>query len=208
MGAPTLRVLDSFNAGASQALSARSGWGSGHWQVGDADWTTDAAPTYASNNNVLASNMWATPFSTNHEATTLHGPTIDSLLLITRGDSATAAALTTGYLARIGFSGAMSLELLSTSTLASGTFAAPLAGDAFAFQAFGNRLGLYRYLAAGGGWTCLLSVVDTTYPNGRYIGIAGTVGNAPKFDSFGGGDIIENLASPSYATFQQTAGAR
>jgi hypothetical protein len=184
-------VLDPFNVGASQNLTARTGigWSSGgKWNSGDGTWVTDSAPTYATNNNLLASNIWNTLFGPDMEVGIVEGSVIDTVILLLRGNSNTGAQ-TGGYICRVGWNGICSIETVGTTVLSSITIAAPAAGDQFVFQARGPNLALWRKRANDNYWVIVCSAYSTTYSGTGYIGIAGAAGNNARIDSFTGGTV-------------------
>lgn len=196
--APTAGLLDNFNTGGAQNLTARTGWGTGKWNSGDGTFATDATPTYANNSNVLASNMWAAQFTADQEVYITEGSVIAQLILILRGSSASTAGITAGYIARIGAAGALTIERYNATVLASVTVEAPLAGDQFSFQAIGSVLTIWRKQASQGVWTQMLMATDATYASAGYIGIAALAGSSPRIDDFGGGSIpVSTVVSDS-----------
>lgn len=63
MAFPDVSVVDNFNSGATQNLTARTGWSSSVVSAGDTAWQTDATPTLASDLDSGASSaLWGTPF--------------------------------------------------------------------------------------------------------------------------------------------------
>lgn len=78
-----------------------------------------------------------------------------------------------------------------------------VAGDRILTEAIGNTITLWKY--SGGVWTEVLSVVDTTYPNGGYVGLVpGLV-----VDDFAGGNPIPAspyvVAQPEFDPYEEPA---
>lgn len=180
-----MAVLDSFNAGASQDLPTRAGWGTTHWS-GTLDLKTDAAPTYASTlNGVPAGNIWATNFTTDHEVEFTFGSVIGTMQLLGRVNSATGA-VSAGY---VGYcaDGNQEIQTRAGATIASGSSLSPIvAGDSFKLICYGTLITLH-YRPSGGSYSQILSVTDSTYTTGTFVGIHTTSGASPRIDEFGGG---------------------
>lgn len=191
-------ILDSFNAGATQALTARAGWGSTHWS-GTLDLQTDAGPTYASTAlGVPAGNIWATNFGTDHEAMFTFGSVIGTMQLLGRVNSATGA-VTAGYVGYVA-SGNQEIQTRAGATLASGSTITPAAGDSFRLRCIGTSIYL-DYRPSGGSWSNILSCVDSTYTTGTFIGIHTTSAGSPRIDEFGGGTVNLGTGGVGTTTF-------
>lgn len=186
---PTTGVLDSFNSGASQALTARTGWGSGHIDSGDFSFETDATPTVASTAalGTPASNMWGSSLSANQEVFYVLG-TLDSVQLVLRAESGTAASISDGYLAVVGFGGSVQLETVGGTTLLNSTIVAPVSTDTFLFQAVGSVMTLWKQKTSGP-WTAVMTVTDATWAGAGFIGMRAGSGNTPTINAFGGGGL-------------------
>lgn len=178
-------ILDDFNTGASQDLPTRTGWGSTHWS-GSLDLKTDAVPTYATTTNgVPAGNIWAANFGTDHESMFTFGSVIGTIQLLGRVNSATGV-VSAGY---VGYcsDGNQEIQTRAGATIASGSALSPLvAGDSFRLVCYGTLISL-DYRPSGGSWGNILSVVDSTYTTGTFIGMHTTSGTSPRIDEFGGG---------------------
>lgn len=182
---PDTPALDTFNAGALQALSTRTGWGSGHFIGTDFDLKTDATPTKASTSlGVPASNVWATNFTSDHCAWFTFGASTGSgVQLMTRLDSSTTP--TAGYMGVCTNFGTFEIRTRGGTTLASITTTAAAAGDSYRFCCFGTVLQLDRMLSGSGVWDNLLVVADATHTTGAFIGTYVGSGT-PDIDTFGG----------------------
>lgn len=179
-------VLDSFNAGATQALSARAGWGTGHWS-GTLDLQTDAGPTYATTGlGTPAGNIWAGNLTSDHEVSFTYGSVIGSLLIVARVNSSSAPSA--GYVGNISNGGTTDLELRSGASISGGTVLSPSAGDTFWLGCLGSFIYL-DYQPAAGARSTIQSATDTTYTVGTFIGIHVGSGS-PRIDSFGGDPVL------------------
>lgn len=187
-------ILDSFNTGANQALSARAGWGAGHYIFGDVDFKTDAVPTTATTSlGVPASNLWGTGFGTDHEVLITFGSTIATTYILGRVDTGSTTA-TQGYAGRISSAGNHEIVNRGGSTLASGTASAPSAGDSFLFRCYGTLLTL-DYRPVSGSFSNVISINDSLYTTGSFIGVY--TGGSDTLDEFGGG----SYAPPAVTTW-------
>lgn len=179
-------ILDDFNTGALQALSARAGWGTGHWS-GTLDLRTDAVPTYATTGlGAPAGNLWAANFTTDHESMFTYGTTLDTVEIIGRANSTTAPSQ--GYTGRVTNFGTFEIDTRAGATLVSGSGATPAAGDSFRLRCIAATI-LLDYRPVGNGWANILAVTDTTYTTGTFIGMHLASGGA-FIDEFGGGVIL------------------
>lgn len=179
-------ILDSFNTGASQDLSTRAGWGTGHWS-GTLDLQTDSVPTKATAaHGSPAGNIWAANFTTIHYVLFTYGATLNTVEIVARLDSTTAPSQ--GYSGRVTNFGAVEIDLRSGGVVTSGTFAAPAAGDSYRLVCSGPTLMLDRR-PSGGAWVNLLTGSDSTYTTGTFIGIH-EASTSSDIDEFGGGVYV------------------
>lgn len=181
-------ILDPFNTGASQTLPTRTGWAPGHW-TGTLDLKTDATPTKATTSlGTPASNIWAANYTTDHEVMFTFGTTIATVQLLGRVNSTSVPSA--GYVGYVS-SGNQEIQTRAGASIAVGSAIVPIAGDSFRLRCVGSIISL-DYRPFGGVWVNILTVVDTTYTTGTFIGIHVAAG-APDIDEFGGG--ISALAS-------------
>lgn len=190
--APSVTILDSFNAGATQLLTARAGWSAtGFHSAGNISWRTDAVPTVADNTNTPTtahSNMWATQFAADQYAGFTYGAggTPDDIQIITRG-AALSGSGTTGYEMYVRWNGEIRLQRDGT-VLARVQTPTPAAGDSFCCQAIGNIL--YAWVRrSGGSWVLMLAVTDTTYAGAGYIGFEQVASGTATVTEFFGGAV-------------------
>ena len=203
MAFPTTSVLDDFNTGASQNLRGRSGWHATNvWNTGDGNWKTDAVPTYAGGQGTagIKSAYWGTNPLADCEAYFDWDSALglDSTILLLR-HVFSAGVANGGYLARIGFSGSISIETYDTTVLASGSFASPAVGDSYGFEAIGNQLTVYKKPSGGSWGTDLgggtLTVSDSTYTAAGSIGMACSAFESVQVSDFGGGSVVGGVAA-------------
>lgn len=200
--APAAALLDDFNAGATQLLTARAGWSAtGFASAGNISWRTDAVPTVADNTNTPAtahSNMWGTQFAADQEAGFTYGAagTPDDIQIVVRG-----AALgngTTAYELYVRWNGELRIQRDGT-VLARVQQAAPTAGDSYCLQAIGSTL--YAWCRrSGGSWVCLLAVIDTTYSGAGYIGFEQVATGTATVTEFFGGAISSDATDSGSVT--------
>lgn len=207
---PAFTVLDTFNAGASQNLDGRTGWGvAGRVTAGDFSLKTDAVPTTATVSlGTPASNLWATSFLADQEAcATLTAP--DTFYLVCRGDTATGA-LAAGYLGVIGFSGQIDIRTYSGTVLytdPADTHPRPAAGDSYCLSCIGPTITVWRR-ASGGIWQALATVQDSTYKNAGFIGVKGEGGTTVTITDFGGGNVTGSGFTQFMSQTVQGVGSR
>lgn len=188
MAFPVTGVLDSFNAGALQNLSARAGWSaSDHVISGAGDLTTDAVPTYASGggNN---GNAWATTFNDCEVWVTFAVlPNPNFVNLYARWNTAANSGYELTFFPVGGGSfnvGATRRDSGSGTSLGS-TSPTLSAGDSIGLSCIGSAVTSY-YKQGAGAWTQSATATDATYVSG----VLGIYGNDSTYhvDAFGGGD--------------------
>lgn len=192
---PTTPVLDSFNVGASQSLTARAGWSAtdtlGTILTSFGSLATDTVPTYAANN--AAGNAWATSFTDCEVwATVSVLPIVNQIRLVARWDTAGQNGYELqcfpvgGGNYQIGlfkYVGGTQTGLVSESPMVP----APANGDSFGFSVIGSTLTAYHKPSAGG-WTQHLTTPDSSITASGVIGLV-SVEAAVRFDEFGGGAV-------------------
>lgn len=183
---PFTTVLDDFNTGANQALSARAGWSASHLYPGTADFTTDSVPTKAvSTGN--SDNAWGTNFTDVEVYMTVAAAPAQQTDLYARwsgsgtmnGYSLFSFSATGGnlfYLARI--------DNNVHTTLSSQPVQVLGALDSIGLRVVGSALeGWYK--SSGGAWTMLVSATDSTYTGAGMIGM----------DNYSSGDAITEFGA-------------
>lgn len=211
--APGSAILDNFNVGATQFLTApnRVGWSGGVWVSGDTAWRTDAVPTVAdatSAPTVQHSCLWADRFAASQEVW---------LTIGTQGGAGSDIYLLCGstgifnfgnnlYDLRISQNGTLALQKDGTTIAAASTVqAAPAAGDSYCLQMEASYLFGWRKPSAGA-WTLILSASDTAYTNAAsFVGFAQLANGTSTIDNFGGGSFYSrsphsNVLRPSGVT--------
>lgn len=185
-GYPRTPVLDSFNSGASQALSVRSGWSAARIFGSNADFTTDSTPTTAVSTGA-SDNTWGTPF-TNGEVWATWASVANEVDLYARwsgpstknGYSLIWVPGPQFYIVRIDAGVNTTISSVATQSLS--------AGDTLGLRFVGSTIvGWYKAAAAAAG-TVLVSASDATYSGSGAIGVDSySAGNA--MDAFGGGAV-------------------
>lgn len=186
MAFPTTSVLDSFNAGANQAVSARAGW-SGSRALGMGDFTTDAVPTKAVSAGG-GDNVWGTQF-TDVEAyfKIADWPgSANSWQVFARYGTVAAQ---NGY--RVShFSGTILLQRMAAGAATSlGSASVTLApGDYMGIECIGSTISGY-YKVGAGAWVQFATATDATYAGPGNIAMT-TDGTGNNVDEFGGGAVV------------------
>ena len=199
MAFPTTGVLDSFNAGANQNLTARSGWGASVLFTGDTSLTTNATPDRARTGGVVTySNFYNTSYGADSECwvTMITAIASNGLDLYAR---ITATGTVTAYNLSVTTAGLFQLGKYITGTgtnLGSSATQAVAAGDSIGLEVIGSTLKGY-YKAAAGGWTQLVSATDSAITTAGNIGFDMS-GSSPNegFDLFAGGTVVASTALP------------
>lgn len=187
MAFPTTPVLDSFNAGALQNVSARAGWSSAR-ALGFGDFVTDAVPTKAVSSG-LGDNIWGTAPGGDAEAYIVIADFSGSGSMQACARWGSAATTVRGYRVSY-FAGAWNLQRWDSgapaSTIASGSITLG-AGDSLGIECIGTTIAAYSKIGAGA-WTPLGSGTDATYASGNIAMTTDNAGN--NVDAFGGGSPI------------------
>lgn len=188
MAFPTTPILDDFNTGASQALTARSGWAALAFFAGETTLTTDSAPTYAeaTTPGTYYSNYRSDLTGDDCETWVTLAATGADFYLYARIDqtsgngyyfSAVGGNITLNKMA--GFVGAGVI-----ATIAQGVGI----GDSAGISCVESTITAW-YKPSAGSWSSVLQVTDTTYPGGG-AGASYTAFEAQglsRFTEFGGG---------------------
>lgn len=196
MAFPTSGLLDAFNAGANQDLTARSGWGASviDTTVPDPSSKTDATPTFASSPSPFSqsSNVWtlgaanAEAWATNGNIT---GGTGFGLWARLQNVGTTTPS---GYLAEY-LSSTNQLDLFAVvagvkTLIASGSFFIEAPGDQFGIECIGTTITAYLRVTPGA-WGVSCTVTDSSITGAGDIGLS-IRDNTQPVDDFGGGAII------------------
>lgn len=191
--APGVALLDDFNAGATQLLTApRKGWSpTGVWNSGDLSWRTDAVPTVADCTLTPASphsNIWNDKFNVDQEAwLTIGGAggAGSDVYLVINSDANNSVGGNT--YAMVWANGGL-LQLLTGPTLVGTNIGAAAAGDSMAVQRDGAYLfGWFK--RAAGAWTLALSMVHDNARGDGWIGFFQTATGTSTVTAFGGGSF-------------------
>lgn len=188
MAFPTTSVLDDFNTGASQALTARAAWSSSITRA-SGTMSTDSVPTYATGvaGSVLG-NATNTVFNADQEAwaTFNTAPGAGGFQIEARYDAAAGngyALVYTGGVLEIvqlnGFSGG--------SQIGSNFSVTPAGGDSLGMQLIGTSItGWYK--TAAGAWTQVISGTDSLHNTTGRLTILTFGSPSAQCDAYGGGN--------------------
>lgn len=194
MAFPTTAVLDNFNTGATQNLTARAGWGASPFLTTQSSFQTDAVPTKAGL-TAIAGNNWGTLTWADMEAyLTLVAfvPSADIFHLCGRIQAFGASP--TYYALRLAAVAATDFQLIkivagTTTALGTNTSTTITAGDSIGIDIIGTQIRSY-YKSGAGSWTLKDTVTDSAITGTGAIGCRHLTGSAAAtIDDFGGGLI-------------------
>jgi hypothetical protein len=194
---PTTSVLDDFNTGATQNLTARSGWAASPIWTGDTSWATDSTPTTATAPTTFSDNYYntqATDSEVHVVITTAVSTTLRFWLRTAPGASPS------GYTLQIDVANNWIFQkwVSGTPTTLGGTVVQAYGvGDAIGFEVISNALAAY-YKASAGSWVQKLTTTDSTFTGAGYFGIEDD-GGGTAIDSFSGGAVVVAGASVTQA---------
>lgn len=190
MAFPTTSVLDDFNTGASQNLTARAGWGATPFFSSEPTLTTDSAPTYAVGAAGFRSNYWSGTFTNCELWIVLSGTAAGAVTIYVRGGNVNTTTATGYYLDWDTTGGAWSLRYwngTSSQALSGGNVTGSgttlNAGDSIGINAVGTTFEAW-YRASAGSWTLMGSSTDSTAASGV---LAIETSSTQQIDSVGGG---------------------
>lgn len=194
MAAPTTPILDAFNTGATQNLTARAGWAATTLWSGDTSLRTDAVPTRAQGASfpTFNSNYFNTSYANGNCEVYVDMATANTdggiglyMCLNSPGAAPNAYTLT------ISDTGAWRLNVLVAGTptvLSTGPTQVLSAGDGIWFKRTGSMLEAY-YRAGAGAWVLLDSIADSSLATNGFLGLNATnFSGLVGFDFFGGGE--------------------
>lgn len=191
---PRVGSLDEFNAGSSQALTARTGWNASPLRTGDASLATDSVPTTAVA-SATAGNLWddpAVPDSETWLTLAAYNPSIHQVYTCAR---VTVQGALTAYALQIGNGSTFQLLKFvagSPSILGSSGAITCAPGDSVGISVVGNRVSSY-YRPVGGVWALVATVTDNSITaSGKYGGFFCSSGVA--IDRIGGGIYVVGSA--------------
>lgn len=195
---PLAPVLDPFNAGASQALTARTGWGATQLQSGSTSFSTDATPTKCVGSS-QSDNFWNTQWQ-DAECGVVMASAPGGAYTFEVYTRITAKLPLTAYALQVN-----SVNLWQLFSVAAGVYTGALGGasatrtvsigDIVLLQAVGPYLTAFHVRPGSFGWVPVLSVTDTAITATGNIGMWGNV-TATQFDAFMGGPFISQAALP------------
>lgn len=191
MAFPTTGLLDSFNAGASQNLTARAGWSGSVLVTASTTMVTDAGPTYAVDDGANAgSNYWNTQWVDSECWIVVKSYSGAVFYLDGR---ITATGTLTAY--RLKYDGTnLGLEkvIAGVATVIGATSAQTVvAGDSLGLECNGTAIKGY-YKSGAGAWTEVCTATDSAITATGNIGMQGpfTGGTGTQVDDFNGGAIV------------------
>lgn len=192
---PTTGVLDDFNAGAAQLLTARAGWNNVILETGTNSFKTDAVPTVAQNNlaGQHGSNSWATQ-AQDTEVWMDFGTYVNTQTQLYLRLSTTNIATATGYQLDYVTSGTWSINrwnsgaAVNVATKVGGPVLG--SGDSIGFAMRGTTIAAF-YKPAAGIWQVVVQGTDATYAAAGYFGME-LVATTPvnNIDRVGGGTVV------------------
>jgi hypothetical protein len=208
---PTTGVLDSFNTGASQALTARTNWRNPGQilSASDTTFTTDATPTKAAGGTTPTAAVRSISLADVEAWTTFdtYNPVVNTFALCVRlQDRAAAGGAATYYELVVARSSATDFEVgkvvAGTFTLLSTTITLPAtlgAGDSIGISVVGTSIKTF-YKVGSGPWIAAHNFTDSAITAAGAIGFYATgFGASPALDLIGGGAPV--TTGPRNATF-------
>lgn len=198
MAFPTTPILDDFNTGALQNLTARPGWSATIPRTGHTTAATDATPTKAICGATNKGNSWATQAADCEAYVTFTDLTFGSgeFELICR---LTATGSLTCYFLRILSGSTTEFHLAkwvagSGTLISSGVSIATAPGDSIGMSAIGTTITSY-YKAGAGAWAQQEQVTDSSVTgSGDVAGFVTFGTGTANIDSIGGGAVSGTTA--------------
>jgi hypothetical protein len=166
---PTTPILDEFDVGANQNLTARPGWGSTVFFGGtDTSMKTDAVPTTAihSGTPTWSGNWWNQEARDSEVWGTFAAPGGTTWLYL-RAAGQNTATPNAYFLTWIAGTGAFTLGVMTAGSTPGSSQGSQVlsAGDSIGMQAIGKRISAW-YQPSGGAWTQVFGLDDTTWNTG------------------------------------------
>jgi len=199
MAFPTTAVLDDFNTGASQNLTARSGWGATA-MLGLTTYATDSVPTKAASSST-GGNFWGTSWA-DAEAwmdVTTYNPSLETLTLCARITDTNAGTLT--YYG-VNMSNGVTTDFQIIKVIAGARTAIGVlnsqtvgAGDSVGISVIGTQITSY-YKASAGSWTQMDTVSDSSITGSGFIGWRAHQAVLQEINQFGGGAPVASPFAP------------
>lgn len=212
MAFPTLGILDDFNSGASQNLTARTGWGAVVLTSGDATFVTDITPIQATVTAGPGSNYYDTS-SADAEAyckLAAFNPNNNEFFLATRitavGASPTYYALD---LANSGLNDFQIVKVVAgTRTLIGSTITQAITnGDSVGISVVGTQVTSF-YKSGAGAWVQKDTVSDSSISGSGFVGgVRATFTGSVSIDDFGGGGLASAPGPRATLTVRRLVGA-
>lgn len=191
MAFPTTAVLDAFNTGASQNLTARAGWSASIFPSAGVTYVTNATPTVATCIGAGGGNQWGTAFADMEAYVTLtvFNSASDTFEIAARVTNVGASY--TYYAVRMANSAATDLQIVkwnsgvktNIGTLQSQAFTA---GDSVGISVIGTTIKSY-YKVGAGAWTLKDTVTDASITGSGRVGFNHVFSFTNTLDNFGGG---------------------
>lgn len=213
MAFPTTPVLDNFNTGASQNLTARTGWGATVIGAAPGQYATDGVPTKALTTAIQAGNFWNISTADCEVYFTLvtWTPATDVMRCCGRitvtGASPTYYCLELAKAATTDFSIAKVVAGTRT-TLSSNVPTTVVNGDSIGLSISGSSLAAF-YKSGAGAWNQIVTVTDSSITAAGAIGVFNPPAVVRSIDNFGGGALVAaSAARPKFTVVRRSwAGA-
>lgn len=204
MAFPTAPILDNFNTGASQLLTARAGWSSSLLVSTGFSLTTDATPTVAipSSGSADMNNFWNTS-SVDSECfftLTTWAPAVSVLEICARITAIGASP--TFYALELAGSGSSDFIIIkrvagTRTALTTNVPTVVAAGDGVGISVIGTAIRAF-WKSGAGAWTQITSVTDSSISATGFFGVRRRVGTTSfGLDNFGGGAPVSGFVPRS-----------
>lgn len=204
---PTTGVLDNFNAGASQALTARSGWAGTAIRQFLGNWgTTDSVPTEAVGSGGSADNYWNASAADSEcwykigsvaPSFGQHGPCVRI--------QNPAAAGCSCYLIYTGAGASTDFQIWKINSgvftaIGTNTSVTISVGDSIGISVVGTTI-LAFYKSGAGAWVQKDSATDSSITGSGFVaGVLNDSGVAWRMTDFGGGAIVSDITDAGTST--------
>lgn len=212
MAFPTSPVLDDFNSGASQNLTARAGWGTSAFPTSGAGWATDVIPSFATA-NVSTGNNWGVITNADNEAYVnlkTFNPATQTMEIHVRIQGFTVI---TSYALVIANSAATDLQIYkyiggAKTALGTNTATTFTSGDGYGISAIGTAIVAWYRSGIGGTWVVKNTISDSSVTGAGGFGFRGPFASGGiAIDEFGGGvpgSLVTATARPKQIIVPRT----
>lgn len=182
---PGTPLVDAFNTGASQAVTARALWGAFAFFTGETTLTTDSVPTYAggASSGTYYSNFLSAFTGNDCETWAVLGSTFQDFYLYARIDQTTGNGYYLSYNPATGFLGLNKMTAFVAAGALALVAASPQPGDMIGIRCIGSKIQAWI------NGVDALTTNDSTYPGSGSNYTALEAQGPVRFDSFGGGNV-------------------